>query len=269
MDRLTLERYSRQILVPEIGKEGQEKILNSRVLVVGCGALGTHISNYLIRAGVGTLTIIDPDFIEISNLQRQIMFTESEIGLPKAVAAMEYLKQVNSKADISAKVTFITPKNIEKYIQNIDLVMDATDNLETRFLLNDACLKFSVPWIYTGVIATYGMTMAIVPELDFPCFRCLNDASILKVDFSEDTCDVRGILAPTVSALTSFALIEALKILTENYKNLRKGLLIMDVFSGSMDIVNVEKDDDCLACSKKKYEFLEKKDWIIKRRNTC
>ncbi len=167
-------RYSRQMLFSQIGESGQKQIQDSSVLIVGCGALGTVSANHLVRAGVGRVKIVDRDYVELENLQRQILFDEEDArsSLPKAVAAVDKLKKVNSDILIEPFVLDVNPKNVESLVNAVDLVLDGTDNMETRFLINDACIKNGVPWIYAGVVGSEGMTMDIIPGKT-ACFRCL------------------------------------------------------------------------------------------------
>jgi molybdopterin/thiamine biosynthesis adenylyltransferase len=169
-----LERYSRQMLFGPIGQQGQKCLQASTVMVVGCGALGTVLANNLCRAGIGHLVIADRDYVELNNLQRQILFDEDDVTqhLPKAVAAAEHLRRVNSHVKIEALVEDIHADGIESLVREADLVVDATDNFETRYLINDVCNKYRRPWIYSGVIASYGVTMNIIPG-DTPCLRCV------------------------------------------------------------------------------------------------
>ena len=188
-----LERYSKQILFTGIGEEGQRRLAEARVAVIGLGALGTVIANNLARAGVGYLRLIDRDFVDTSNLQRQTLFTESDVSehIPKAVAAVEHLKKVNSEIDLEAVVCDVNPSNIGQLIKDVDLVMDGTDNYETRFLINDACVQSAIPWIYGGVIGSYGITMNIIPG-ETACFRCLINK--LPAPGSQPTCSTVGVL---------------------------------------------------------------------------
>jgi adenylyltransferase/sulfurtransferase len=168
------ERYSRQIRFGPIGEAGQRRILDARVLLVGLGALGTVASDQLVRAGVGFIRIVDRDFVELSNLQRQSLFDESDVAanLPKAVAAEARLHRINSSVQIEAKVDDVNPSNIEDYISDVDIVLDALDNFETRFVVNDACAKHNTPWIYTAAVGSYGLLMPVLPGKT-PCLRCL------------------------------------------------------------------------------------------------
>ena len=160
-----LTRYEKQVFFSGIGEKGQTRILSATVLIVGCGALGTMLANHLVRAGVGTVKIVDRDYVELSNLQRQVLFDETDVQnrLPKAVAAVEKLKRINSTIRIDPVIRDVNPKNIEALLSDVDLVLDATDNMETRYLINDACVKHNIPWIYGGVVGATGMIMDVIP----------------------------------------------------------------------------------------------------------
>src|SRR5688500_10559282 len=168
------ERYSRQILFPEIGKAGQEKLLNARVLLVGCGALGASHAEMLARAGVGHLRIVDRDFVEFTNLQRQTLYKESDAAerLPKAIAAKTRIAEINSDIEVEAIIADVNNSNIESLIEGVDLVLDGTDNFQIRYLLNDACVKHKITWIYGAAVSSYGTTMTIIPGAT-PCLRCI------------------------------------------------------------------------------------------------
>lgn len=252
-----LERYSRQILLPEVGREGQKKLLSSAVAVIGCGALGTVIASGLVRAGVGRIKIVDRDYIELNNLQRQILFNEEDIarGLPKAIAAAEKLRKVNSQVDIEPIVADVNPGNVEEIIAGADLVLDGTDNFETRFLINDACVKHGIPWVYGAVIATHGMTMAIVPHRT-PCFRCF--LAEMPVPGSTPTCDTVGVLGPAVNIVASLEVIEGLKLLMGKEEELHSRLIYVDAWASTLERMELEKrDKPCLACDLGQFEFLE------------
>jgi molybdopterin/thiamine biosynthesis adenylyltransferase len=252
-----LDRYSRQTLLPEIGTAGQERLLASSVAVLGCGALGTVIASTVVRAGVGHVRIIDRDYIELNNLQRQILFDEEDIarGLPKAIAAAEKLQKVNSQVQVEPVVADVNPENIERLIGDANLVLDGTDNFEIRFLLNDACVKHGIPWVYGGVLATYGMVRAIIPH-QTPCFRCL--LAETPVPGSTPTCDTVGVLSPAVNVVASLEVVEGLKILTGKEEELYGPLLYVDVWAGTTERVEVRKrDDPCPVCDLGRFEFLE------------
>ena len=252
-----VDRYSRQILFPGIGKKGQEKLGNSSVVIIGCGALGTIIATTLVRAGVGKVRIIDRDFIEYHNLQRQVIFDEDDIKdqLPKAIAAERHLKRVNSSVKIEGIVADVNYTNIEKFIRNTDLVLDGLDNFETRFLINDASLKHGIPWVYGGAISSLGMTMTIIPH-ETPCFRCFCAAMPnLQV---VPTCDTAGVIGPAPFIIGSLQATEAIKILVEAKKQINRNLISIDVWKGAFYSIEISPRPDCPACHGE-YEFLEGK----------
>lgn len=197
-------RYLRQIIFSPLGAEGQEKLLAARVLIVGCGATGSVSANNLARAGVGTLKIADRDFIELNNLQRQILFDEDDIaaGLPKAVAAARKLARINSSIQILPYVTDVDAENIEELIEDVDLVLDGTDNFETRYLINDACVKHDKPWIYSGAVGSYGSSMTILPHRS-ACFRCV--FANAPPPGTLPTCDTAGVIGPIVNLIGSLS----------------------------------------------------------------
>jgi adenylyltransferase/sulfurtransferase len=255
----SLNRYRKQILLKEIGKAGQKKLCNSFVVVAGCGALGSVIANSLARAGVGKIRIIDRDFIEEDNLQRQILFDEEDIHnkLPKAIAASKKLAKINSNIQIDPIVDDINPQNIESLIDGANLVLDGTDNFETRFLINDACIKNKVPWIYGGVTGTYGMSLTIIPN-ETPCFRCFIK-ECPKPGIIE-TCDTAGILSTAVNIIASIEVTEALKLLTGQKNALLGGLINIDIWEGRWRLTNINKNNNtCPTCGMQVYDFLKKK----------
>ncbi len=250
-----IERYSRQTLFPPIGKAGQEHLGQASVAIIGCGALGTGLANHLCRAGVGRLLIADRDYIELNNLQRQIFFDEEDIArhLPKAVAAVNRLRQVNSEVQLEALVEDINADGIEALVKEVDLVLDATDNFETRYLLNDACIKHARPWIYSGVIASYGVTMNILPG-ETSCLRCVFPE--MPQPGTTATCDTAGVLNGIVAAITGVAATEALKILLKSEKVSRE-MFWMDVWENTSERIELPRQPDCPACGQHTYEFLE------------
>ena len=252
-----LARYSRQILLSEVGREGQEKLLSSTVAVIGCGALGTVIASSLVRAGVGRVKIVDRDYIELNNLQRQVLFDEEDIarGLPKAIAAAEKLRRVNSQVEIEPVVADVNTGNVEEIIAGVDLIMDGTDNFEARFLINDTCVKNDIPWIYGAVIVTHGMTMVIRPHLT-PCFRCF--LAEMPAPGSIPTCDTVGVLGPAVNIVASLEVTEGLKLLMGREEELHDRLIYVDAWAGTMERLELEKSDRaCPACDLGRFEFLE------------
>ncbi len=248
------DRYSRQTLFQPIGVAGQERLLASSVAIIGCGALGTMLANHLCRAGVGHLLIIDRDYVELNNLQRQILFDEEDVAarLPKAIAARRKLQCVNSQIEIEALVEDIDAEGIEALVQRVDLVLDATDNFETRYLLNDACVKHGRPWIYSGVIASYGVTMNILPG-ETPCLRCVFPE--MPAPGTTPTCDTAGVLNGIVSAITGLASTEALKILLQS-EAISRSMLWLDVWTNTIDRLELPRQPDCPACALQRYEFL-------------
>ncbi len=249
-----IDRYSRQTLFPGIGKEGQKKLDNSYVVIIGCGALGTIIATSLVRAGVGKVRIIDRDFIEYHNLQRQVLFNEEDIKaeLPKAIAAEKHLKKVNSSVEIEGVVSDVNYTNIERLVAGADLILDGLDNLEARFLINDVSLKHGIPWVYGGAISSYGMTMNIIPH-ETPCFRCLS-ASPTSNGIAL-TCDTAGVISPAPFIIGSLQTTEAMKILV-GAEEINRDLITIDVWRGEFDHFKIAHRADCPAC-RGEYQFLE------------
>lgn len=258
MDR-SLERYSRQILYPPIGVEGQKKIAAARVLIMGCGALGTAIANHMARAGVGLLRIVDRDFIEENNLQRQTLFDEADIaaGLPKAVAAERKLRQINSQISVEGIVADVNYTNVEELVRRADLVLDGTDNFETRFLINDACVKHGVPWIYGGCVGSSGMTMNIIPG-QTPCLRCVWEEA--PPPGFAPTCDTAGIIGPIAGVVAALECAEALKLLTGNLAELSRDLITVELWPISLTrhpVSKLREVADCPACKHGLFKALE------------
>src|SRR5215469_7144490 len=219
----SLERYSRQMRFAGIGEAGQQRLLDSHVTLCGCGALGTVLANALVRAGVGNLRLIDRDFIETSNLQRQVLFDEHDVaeGLPKAEAAARKLGAINSAVHVEPVVTDIDRTNILDLVKDADLVLDGTDNFEIRYLINDAAVKLGKPWVYGGCIGSHGQTMTIIPG-DTPCLRCVFEAA--PAPGEGGTCETAGVLAPIVNIVASFQAAEAFKILTGRQAQINREL---------------------------------------------
>lgn len=249
-------RYSRQILVTSIGEAGQAKLLQSRALVIGCGALGTVSANNLVRAGVGYTRIVDRDYVELDNLQRQILFDEEDVRqvVPKAVAAASKLSKINSSVKIEAEVKDVNRRNIEELVKDVDIVLDATDNFETRFLINDVCFKHKIPWVYGAALASYGMTMNIIPGVT-ACFRSLVFSPLSPG--SVDTCDTMGVLNAVTGVIASIQSNEAIKILLGD-KNISRELLVIDLKNNSFEKITVKEREDCPLCTRGELEFLEK-----------
>ncbi len=257
----SLARYNRQMLWEPIGIAGQKKLKASRVLMVGCGALGTVLANTLARAGVGHLTIIDRDFIEINNLQRQVLFDQQDIAdqLPKAVAAKKKIAQINSDVQVEEVVADVNHTNILNYAGGCDLLLDGTDNFETRFLINDVSIKLNIPWVYGACISAMGLAMVIRPGIT-PCLRCVFET--VPPPGMNPTCDTAGVLGPTVNIVASWQAMEALKLLTGNINAVSRYLFSFDCWDNRYQQLNVAKARDiadCPACKHHNYEYLSGK----------
>ncbi|UOQ86605.1 MoeB/ThiF family adenylyltransferase [Gracilibacillus salinarum] len=248
-------RYHRQMLFEPIGESGQEQLAASHVGIVGAGALGSSNAEMLSRAGVGTITLIDRDYVELSNLQRQHLFTEqdAENRIPKAIAAKEKLKHINSETKVHALVEDLGAEELEKLISDFDVVIDATDNFETRFIINDCCQKYQKPWIYGGCVGSYGLTFTVMPETS-PCLHCLME----HIPADGATCDTVGIISPAVHMVVAHQVAEVLKLLTGNLKVLSKKLVAFDMWSNQRSEINVEnlKKEDCPSCGNQQYPYL-------------
>jgi adenylyltransferase/sulfurtransferase len=241
------DRYSRQVLFPGIGPEGQKRLAQSRVAIVGCGATGTCVSSLLGRAGVGELVIIDRDFVEPSNLQRQSLFDEADAAesTPKAVAAARKIGSFNSEVSVRAEVADLTPENIEALLGAAELILDATDNFETRYLINDFAVKHGKPWIYAAAVAAYGVTMNILPG-ETACLACVFPA---PPEGTVETCDTAGILNSAVNLVGSIQATEAIKFLVGARKEMRRTLLSFDLWSNDRgEIAAARPRPGCQAC---------------------
>ncbi len=248
-------KYSRQILFPPIGAEGQAKLRQSKVAILGCGALGTAQANALVRAGVGTVRIVDRDFVEESNLQRQMLFDEADAraNLPKAVAAERKLRQINSDVHVEGIVADADSSNIEEFIEGFHAVLDATDNFESRYLLNDAAVKLGVPWIYGAVVASYAATMTILPGRT-ACLACVFPKAPLGM---HETCDTVGVIGPAVSWGAAVQSTEALKILLGREADLHGSLLAYDLWSNRFQQIKIARDPQCRVCVAHEFAVLE------------
>lgn len=251
-------RYQKQFLFPKIGEEGQKKLLNSRVTVIGCGALGSNIANLVVRAGVGFVRLIDRDFLEISNLQRQTLFDEDDLmqNLPKAVAAVQKLKKINSEIVIEDIVDDVNFSNVESFIQDVDLVLDGTDNFETRYLINDVCIKLNKTWIYGACVGSEGLVMPVVPGKT-GCLRCVfESAPPLELN---RTCDTAGVIGTIASIVASYQVTEAIKWLSGNHDDMNLSLSKIDIWNvqtKSIDTKALYKKSNCVCCKQKKFEYL-------------
>lgn len=250
------ERYSRQILFAPIGADGQGKLLSSRVLLVGCGALGASHAEMLARAGVGKLRIVDRDFVEMTNLQRQTLFRESdaEQRLPKAVVAKTRIGEINSAVEVEAVVADVNNSNIESLIDGCDLVLDGTDNFQVRYLINDGCVRLGKPWIYGAAVSSYGTTMTIIPG-ETPCLRCVFDE--MPAAGSAPTCDTAGVIMPIIATVSAVQVAEALKILVGDFTALHGSLMHFDVWTNERQSIRLgEREPNCVTCVERRFEFL-------------
>ena len=242
-----IDRYSRQQLFKQIGPKGQEEIRNKHVLIVGAGALGSASAEALVRAGIGKLTIIDRDYVEWSNLQRQQLYNERDAKgqIPKAVAAGQHLRQINSEVEIEALVLDARPENLEDLLRGVDVMIDGTDNFDIRFILNDLSHKLNIPWIYGSCVGSYGATYAIIPD-STPCLQCI----LKKVPSGGATCDTAGIISPAVQIVSAYQIAEALKILVGDFSSLRNTFLTFDVWSNHHYSIKSEKiqKEGCPTC---------------------
>jgi adenylyltransferase/sulfurtransferase len=251
-----MERYSRQILFAGIGRAGQSRLSAARVLIVGCGALGSAQAEALARAGIGHLRIVDRDFVEESNLQRQTMFTERDARerIPKAVACARRIAEINSDVAVEPHVADVHHANIEQLIENCDLVLDGTDNFATRYLLNDACVKHEVDWIYGAAVGSYGVTMTVRPHIS-PCLRCVFEETPPAA--SAETCDTAGVIMPIISVVAAVQVSEALKLLTGQTETLHRALMQFDVWRNEWRRIKLgAPSPDCPTCAHALYETL-------------
>ncbi|MCM3693003.1 thiazole biosynthesis adenylyltransferase ThiF [Neobacillus niacini] len=252
------ERYSRQVLFPGIGKEGQAKIRSKHVLMIGAGALGSGNAEILTRAGVGRLTIVDRDYVEASNLQRQQLYTEEDVAekLPKAAAAEKRLKAINSDVEIHAIIGDATPDMLEELVKDVDIIMDATDNFETRMIINDVSQKYQIPWIYGACVGSYGMSFSIIPGKT-PCLNCL----LRTIPMQGLTCDTGGIISPAVQMVIAHQSAEALKMLVEDWDAVRTSFVSFDLWRNQYTSLKMGKAKftGCLSCGEERtYPYLDK-----------
>jgi molybdopterin-synthase adenylyltransferase len=255
-DRVKVDdRYSRQVLFRGIGAEGQRRLASSHVVIVGCGATGSVLASLLARAGVGTLRIIDRDYVEPSNLQRQSLFDEADAAesVPKAIAAARKVAAFNSRIVVEPQVADLTPSNVDALFENAQLILDGTDNFETRYLINDFAVKNSSPWIYTAAVGSYGVTLNILPG-QTACLACIFPRA---PHGALETCETAGILNSAVNLAASIAATEALKFLVGATDHLRRTLLSFDVWHNDRAEINADKPrPDCPACGRHEFPHL-------------
>jgi len=251
------ERYSRQILFSGIGKEGQAKIRRKHVLIIGAGALGSGSAEILTRAGVGKITIVDRDYVEASNLQRQQLYTEEDVAekLPKAAAAEQRLRAINSDVEIHAIIGDATAMMVEELVTGVDLMLDATDNFETRMMMNDISQKYKIPWIYGACVGSFGMSFSIIPGKT-PCLNCL----LRTIPLQGMTCDTGGIISPAVQMVIAHQTAEALKMLVEDWDAVRTSFVSFDVWRNQYTSLKMSKAKfaGCLSCGEERtYPYLD------------
>ncbi len=250
-----LARYSRQLLFAPIGLQGQRRLVAARVGLVGCGALGSVIAGHLVRAGVGFLRLADRDYLELNNLQRQMLYTEADVErrLPKAVAAAEHLRAINSEVVVEPLVADLNPFSVVDFAEDLDLVVDGTDNFAARFLINDLAVARGIPWVYGGVIGASGMTMTVVPG-DGPCLRCVFPE--MPPPGSAPTCDTAGVLNTAVAVVGSLEANEVYKLVADPEAR-NRDLLTVDLWDLRFEAVHIARDPECPACGQRRFPFLE------------
>src|SRR5713101_10005254 len=254
-----LERYSRQMRFYGVGEAGQRKLLASHVTLCGCGALGTVLAHALVRGGVGHLRLVDRDFIDTNNLQRQVLFDEHDVAenIPKAEAAARKLSAINSSVHVEPVVTDIDRTNILDLVNDSDLILDGTDNVEIRYLINDAAVELGKPWVYGGCIGSHGQTMTIIPG-ETPCLRCVFEAA--PAPGEAGTCETAGVLSPIVNIVASFQVAEALKILTGRRAQINRELIYVDVWDNIQRRIKIAPllgKVDCPCCKHRRFEWLD------------
>ena len=255
MNAADRERYSRQILFPGIGEPGQEALLRARVAIVGAGALGSFHAAALARAGVGSITIIDRDYVEPSNLHRQWLFEEEDAAeaLPKAAAAERRLARINSKVRVRAIIADLTAANYEELLGDADLLLDGTDNFDTRYLVNDFAVSRGIPWIYGAAVGSYGLTMPVIPGRT-ACLRCVYPE---PPSGAQPTCETAGVLNAIVSAVASLQVGSALRILCGEGAEVRSRITTLDVWSGAIRQMDAPRDPECPCCGRREFPYLE------------
>jgi adenylyltransferase/sulfurtransferase len=249
------ERFSRQIRFSPFGPEGQRNLGAATAVVVGCGALGTVQASLLARAGLGTLRLIDRDYVEVSNLQRQLLYTEADAlqGLPKAEAARRHLLEANSSIRIEAHASDLNSGNADEFLQGVGVILDGTDNFETRLLINDYSVRHGIPWIYGAAVASYGIAMPVIPG-ESACFRCIYPEPPTG---AQPTCETAGVLGPVTSLIGSIQAMEAMKILSGRIEDVRHRIFTADLWNGPVrETAMPPRDPDCPCCRRRDFTFL-------------
>jgi adenylyltransferase/sulfurtransferase len=252
-----MSRYSRQELFAGIGPHGQARLREANVTLVGCGALGSVLADTMVRAGVGTLTVVDRDYLELSNLHRQSLFDEEDVrrNLPKAVAAQNRLRRINSDVEVRAVVADVSSENAAALVAGVQVVLDGTDNFETRFLLNDVCVRAGVPWVYGACVGSYGLALLVRPRVS-PCLRCVMEE--MPEPGSGPTCDTAGVVAPIVHVIAGIQAAEALKVLAGRTESLLPGIVTVDLWQGTFEVMDLRPQaPSCPACTQGRYEYAD------------
>lgn len=269
-----LQRYHRQILLGDIGEAGQRRLLDSTVMLLGCGALGSVAADLLARAGVGHLIIVDRDIVESTNLQRQLLFDERDVaaGLPKAEAARRRIGETNSEVRVTPIVDDINHTNIARYAEGADLLLDGLDNLETRYLANDLAVRRGLPYVYGAAVGTTGMAFTVLPhsvvetpwrgpdgdDFSTPCFRCVFEEA--PPPGTVQTCDTVGVLGSLIATIASFQVTETIKVLTGNFDKVCRTMLHVDVWANELyqlDIAGARDSGDCPCCKGGRFDYLD------------
>lgn len=266
-----LARYHRQMLLPGFGEDGQRRLLGSTVALLGCGALGSVAADMLARAGVGHLIIIDRDYLELTNLQRQVLFDEQDVaeGLPKAEAAKRKLATINSGVRVTAIVDDINHTNIARHTRGADVLVDGLDNFTTRYLANDLAVQTGLPYVYGAAVGTTGMSFSVLPratgesrweqsDLATPCFRCLFEEA--PPPGSSPTCDTVGVISSAVAIVANYQVAETLKILTGNFDRVSRTLLNFDLWENEilqLKVTSAYEKGDCPCCKHRRFDYLE------------
>ncbi|MBI3940309.1 MAG: ThiF family adenylyltransferase [Acidobacteria bacterium] len=259
MADLDLERYSRHVLFHGLGEEGQRRIMQSTVAVVGCGALGSAQAEMLARAGVAALRVMDRDFVEWSNLQRQALFTEADArqSVPKAIALSRELERINSRCQILARVEDFNPSTAEEFLAGADLILDGCDNFQTRYLINDCAVVLGIPWIYGACVGSYGAVAPLIPR-DTPCLQCIFPEAPAVGE--GPTCDTAGIVTPLPKCVAAVQVGEALKILSGSRGSVNRALIAFDLWSNTWQrVAYSHRDPVCRCCARGQFDFLRGK----------
>jgi len=249
------DRYSRQILFPGIGPAGQERLLGARAAIVGCGALGSFQAGALARAGVGRIVLIDRDYVEFSNLQRQWLYEEEDAAgaAPKAVAAARRIAKINSRVEVESLISDLTAGNIADLLGSPDVVLDGTDNFETRYLINDYCVSRGIPWVYGGAVGSYGLEMPVIPGRT-ACLKCIYPC---PPSGAQPTCETAGVVNVITSLVASLEVADALKILCGQADSVRARITMADVWSGEVrQVSQPAPDPDCPCCGRREFVHL-------------